>query len=398
MVGKKHVLFIVENNSVPCDRRVWAEALAVKSFGYDVSVICPEDKKRKQSNDEVLEGIQIYRHPRSHEGKGKLGLISEYINALFWEFLFSFRVYIKKRFHVIHGANPPDHIFLIALPFKLLGVSYIFDHHDIAPENYVAKFGKRGALCSILHLMERVTFLVANLVISTNESYRQIAISRGGRKSDDVFIVRNGPDIRIIPDIQENPALRKGFKYLLGYVGVIGQQEGIENLLQTMQYIVNTKNRTDIKCIVVGTGPHWDAIVALAKGMNVDKYIEFTGFIPDEEMYEVLRSADICINPEFGNEFTDKSTMIKIMEYMAFARPIIQYHTTEGEYSAGEAAVYVRKNDPEEFANEILLLLDNPDKRKIMGERGRKRIEEKLCWEKQIVNLHQVYNKTFKLR
>jgi glycosyltransferase involved in cell wall biosynthesis len=394
-VSKKHVLFIVENNSVPFDLRVWNEARAAREFGYDVTVICPSDARKKDSRS-MIDGIRILRHPQVPEGSGKALLILEYLNATFWELLLSFRVFAKHPFHVIHGANPPDHVFLVAAPFKLFGVKYLFDHHDIAPENYVAKFGKRGLLHKLLLLMERLTFKSSDLVISTNESYKKIAMGRGGKRSEEIFVVRNGPDIERMPETLPDPKLREGFRFLVGYVGVLGQQEGIDNLLQAVDHIVRERKRTDIKFIIVGSGPHLKSLIKQSRDLGLEAYVQFTGYVPDRVLHAVLASADVCVNPEFGNEFTDKSTMIKIMEYMMFAKPIVQFHTTEGEVSAGDSAVYIRENSVPRFASAILDLLDNPEQRAKMGAWGRKRIEERLGWAKQKQQLADAYRTILK--
>jgi len=398
MVVKKHVLFIVENNSVPRDERVWSEAMTLKQLGYDVSIIAPCNTRVKErcADDLVVDGINIYQHPMPIEGEGIIGLILEYVNALFWEALLSFRIFLTHRFHAIHAANPPDNIFLIALPYKLFGVKFIFDHHDICPENFVAKFGKKGAFHAILRLLEWLTFKNADLVISTNESYKKIAIERGGKKAKDVFVVRNGPDLENIKAKNPNYEIKNGFKYLIGYVGVIGQQEGIENLLKSVEYIVKVKKITDILFVVIGKGPAWKQVTQQCTSMGLDGNIRFTGFIPDQELWDILAATDACVNPEFGNEFTDRSTMIKIMEYMTFGKPIVMFHTTEGEVSAGGSAIYVRTNSEIEFAETLLMLLnDQTAKRENMGNKGRKRIEEQLCWEKQKDNLIKAYDYLF---
>jgi len=281
--------------------------------------------------------------------------------------------------------------------YKLFGVKFIFDHHDIAPETYVAKFGKKGGFHEILLLMERLTFRFADVVISTNASYKQIAIERGSKASSDVVVVRNGPALSQIPKVQPNPKLRDGFRYLVGYVGVIGQQEGIDNLIRIADYIVRAKKRSDIKFIVVGTGTNWKEVVRLCSAMGLDRYFWFTGYVPDSDLYEILTSVDVCVNPEFGNEFTDKSTMIKIMEYMAVEKPIVQFYTSEGEVTAGEAASYVRENSPSLFAEELLALLEDEGRRKAMGVFGRKRIENELCWERQKGELKKAYDRADKL-
>jgi glycosyltransferase involved in cell wall biosynthesis len=387
---RNHILFIVENNSVPRDVRVWGEALAAKEFGYDVSVICPRDVTFDNRGN-YIDGIRIYTHPLLLEGNGKISLILEYANALFWEFLLSLRVFIQNKFNILHGANPPDHVFLIALFFKVFGVKFIFDHHDIAPENYIAKFGKRGFFYSALLIMERLTFKTADLVISTNESYKKVAMERGRIKENNIFVVRNGPNLSRIRVGKPNQKLRDGFKYLVGYVGIIAQQEGIENLLHVIDYIVNVKKRNDIKFIIVGRGPHLEAVIKMSQDLKLEKYAWFTGYISDKALYEILSTVDVCVNPEFTNEFTNRSTMIKIMEYMTFAKPIVQHFTTEGEVTAGGAAIYINKNSEIEFAEALLQLLEDPSQRERMGREGRRRIEDFLNWDRQKIRLREAY-------
>lgn len=388
---KKHVLFIVENNPVPRDIRVWSEAMAVKEMGYDVTAICPQSK-RAPLKYEKIDGIDIYRHFIPFEASGKFGFLIEYINALFWELLLSFRIYIKKPFHIIHGANPPDHIFIIALFYKLFGVKYIFDHHDICPENFCAKFDKGGFFFKILLYMEKLSIETANIVISTNESYKKIAMERCNKHKDKVIVVRNGPDLSRMIFMDPNDGLKNGFDYLVAYVGVIGNQEGIDNLLNAVKYIVFERKIENIKFTIVGTGPDWKNVVALSKKMKLDKYVNFTGYIPKKELHEIFATADICVNPEFRNSFTDKSTMIKVMEYMTFGNPIVQFKTKEGAITAAGAAINVGTNDEKDFAEAIIDLLKDQEKRKRMGEIGRKRIYEELCWAKQKVNLERAYS------
>ena len=388
---KKHILFIVENNSVPWDVRVWAEALAAKEYGYDVSVICPVHKKAPMDKYEQREGIDIYRHPMPIEAHGAIGFFIEYFSALFWELLLSIRLFIKKPFQIIHSANPPDHVFMIAIPFKLFGVKYIFDHHDITPETYVAKFGAKNFVFKVLMWMEKATFKTADIVISTNESYKKIAITRGGKKDSDVFVVRNGPDLSRIQFPQPNPQLKNGFEYLVAYLGVINNQEGIDNLLRSVRYLIYEKNITNVKYLIIGTGPHWNEMVQLSKDMNLEKYVTFTGYIPYKDLYEILTTADICVNPEFCNEFTDKSTMIKIMDYMAFGKPIVMFETTEGKVTAGGSATYVSNNDETEFAHAIMDLLNDKTKREKMSQIARERVDTMLQWSLQKINLHNAY-------
>ena len=388
---KKHILFIVENQPLPSDVRVWSEIQAVKELGYDVTAISPVNERAKKKY-EIIDGVEIFRHPMPVEAKTKAGFLFEYVNALFWELFLSVRIFLKKRFHIIHGANPPDHIFIVALFFKLFGTQYIFDHHDITPENYLAKFGKNTFVYKILLIMEMLTFKTADIVISTNESYKKIAINRGKKNRNKVFVVRNGPDMSKVIFMSPNERLKKGFDYLVAYLGVIGNQEGIDILLKTIHHIVYDKDIKNIGFMIIGTGPDWNNMVRLSKEMKIDKYVTFTGFIPYKNLYEILATADVCVNPEFRNEFTDKSTMIKIMDYMVFGKPIIQFETTEGKVTAGNAALYLDKNDEVEFAEAIINLLNDPEKRKEMGKIATKRIKEKLNWDIQKVNLKKAYN------
>jgi glycosyltransferase involved in cell wall biosynthesis len=392
MVKAGHILFIVENNAVPFDRRVWAEARAAREFGYEVSVICPFDRTR-DSGPDVIDGIRIYRHPRPIEGSRNGATILEYINAFFWESLYSLRIFLDRPFSVIHSANPPDHVFMIALPYKILGVKFIFDHHDLTPEAYIAKFGTKNLIHKILLEMERLSFRSADLVVSTNESYKRVAIERGGKRENDIVVVRNGPEISAIPDVRPDPGLLDGFKHLVGYVGIIGKQEGIENLLDAANHIIRVRNRKDIKFAVVGTGPHLRTVIRRAKAMGLERHVQFFGYVPDDRLYEILATSDICVNPEFTNEFTDRSTMIKIMEYMCFRKPIVQFRTAESEFSAGDAAIHIGDNDVPRFADAILALLGDPVRRETMGRIGRERVETLLSWEIQKKGLETAYGR-----
>lgn len=390
MVTNKHILFIVENNPYPGDVRVRSEAEAAKSFGHKVTVISPLTK-RFPLKYENIDGIAVYRHPMPVDGNSRLHFIFEYINALFWELLLSIKIFIKNPFQIIHGANPPDTIFLIAILFKIFGTKYIFDHHDISPENYLAKFGSKDLFHRFLLLFEKFSFRCADIVISTNQSYKKIAIHRGMKKDNEVFVVRNGPDLSRITFVSPNSKLKSGFKQLVAYIGAIGKQEDIDVLLRVASFMVYDKGIRNIKFIIIGSGPYWDQMVKLSEEMKLTNYVQFTGYIPYREVYEILATADVCVNPEHKNSFTDKSTMIKIMDYMVFAKPIVQFDTTEGRVTAGESSVYVENNDEIAFANTLISLLNNRLERERMGEIGKKRIYELLSWDKQKINLQRAY-------
>ena len=390
----RRVLIIVENLPSPFDRRVWQEATTLRQNGYGVSIICPKGKGYEKKYEEIDE-IHIYRHNLPLEAEGALGYLLEYSTALFWEFILAWKVLFRHGFDAIHACNPPDNIFLIGGFFKLLGKKFLFDHHDINPELYEAKFGKRDFFYKVMLAWERWTFQLADVSIATNESYRKIAIERGGMDPDRVFVVRSGPKLdrlKILPPVD---ALKKGRKYLVGYVGVMGRQEGIDYLLQALKYIVYDKSRTDVHFGLVGSGTSLEDLKALSVRLGVADFVTFTGRVPDEDMLAMLNTADVCVNPDIANEMNDKSTMNKIMEYMALGKPIVQFDLKEGRFSAQEASVYARRNDVEDFAEKILYLLDRPEERAKMGEYGKRRIENVLEWRHEEPKLLAAYRALF---
>jgi glycosyltransferase involved in cell wall biosynthesis len=384
------VLIIVENLPCPFDRRVWQEARTLAAAGYVVSIICPKAPGYEKSFERI-DGIDIHRHKLPTEADGVLGYALEYSVALAMEFWLSLKVLFGRGFDVIHACNPPDTIFLIGGFFKLFGKKYVFDHHDINPELYEAKFGKRGFGRKLLVALERMSFSTADMVISTNESYRSIAIHRGGKNPRDVYVVRSGPDLSRMKIVPANPALKRGRKYLVGYVGVMGKQEGIDLLLQAVQLIVHHLKRTDIHFGLVGGGTELPAMRELAKELGVAEYVTFTGRAPDAELLEMLNTADICVNPDRANDMNDRSTMNKIMEYMALGKPVVQFDLTEGRVSAGEASWYARPNDVADLAQKMVSLLGDENQRIHMGAIGRERVERELSWQHEAPRLLEAY-------
>ena len=388
----RRVLIIVENLPVPFDRRVWMEARTLKAAGADVSVICPVGKGH-ETRFETLEGIDIYRHPLPLDASGALGYLLEYGAALFWETWLALKVWRRQGIDVIQGCNPPDLIFLVALPFKLFGVKYLFDHHDINPELYEAKFDKRGFFWRLMVLFERLTFRAADVSVATNESYRRIAKERGGMADDDVFVVRSGPDLNRVRPVVPAPKWKKGRAHMVGYVGVMGDQEGIDLLLESIAHLVKTKGRDDIQFVLVGGGPSLDKLKVMAHEMGLDAHVTFIGRAPDQDLFEVLSTADVCVNPDRVTPMNDKSTMNKILEYMAFSKPIVQFDVTEGRYSAGEASLYATANDIVDFADKIEVLLADPDRCAEMGRIGRARVEVQFAWPHQVPKLVAAYER-----
>jgi glycosyltransferase involved in cell wall biosynthesis len=385
-------LIIVENLPCPFDRRVWQEALALRAAGYQVCIICPKGKGFDASYEE-LEGVHIYRHALPVEADSALGYGLEYALSLTMEFWLTIRIAVTRGFDVIHACNPPDTIFLIGGIFKLFGKKFIFDHHDINPELYDAKFGRRDRWYRLLCALERWTFRTADVSIATNNSYRQIAIERGGMDPARVFVVRSGPDLSKVR--REPPAeeIRRGKRYLVGYVGVIGKQEGIDLLLQSIAYIRRELRRDDIHFTIIGGGTEVPALRTMSCDLQIDDIVEFTGRVSDEDLWRILGTADVCVNPDRANEMNDKSTMNKILEYMALGKPIVQFDLTEGRYSAGDASLYAAANDTTDFGNKICELLDDATRRQAMGEYGRRRVENELGWHRQVPSLLEAYSK-----
>ena len=389
----KHILVVIENLPAPFDRRVWQEATTLKEHGAKVSIICPKMKGYEKSY-EVIDDIEIYRHPLK-EGKGALGYAVEYSQAIFWEFILSWKIFFKKRFHVIHGCNPPDLIFITALFFKLFGVKYVFDHHDINPELYISKFEKKGFFYKLMLLFERLTFKTANYSIATNESYKKIAIERGKMKPQKVQVVRSGPKLERLKLIDPVIKLKKGKKYLIGYIGVIGEQEGLDLLLESAKYIVS--KRDDVHFGIVGGGTHLEDIKQLCIDMNLSDHFDFYGRVDDQTMLEVLNTADVCVNPDKPTAMNDLSTMNKIMEYMALKKPIVQYTLKEGKFSAKDASLYAKNTDPIDFAEKIIELLDDEALRTKMGTYGYNRVLNELSWSHENKNLINIYKKVFNI-
>ncbi len=389
---KKKVLIIVENAAVPFDPRVWKEASSLHENGYEVTVLCPRDKGFERGH-EVIDGIHIYRHPIPKEGNNPFGYIREYSCALFWEFLYTWWIYFRHGFQVIQGCNPPDDIFLVALPFRLLGVKYIFDHHDVNPELYLSKYGKQGFLYKVLVRSEKLTFRFSDVVMSTNHSYADLAVTRGGLDPRDVFVVRNGPDSKKFKAVVPKLALKYNKPYLVGYVGTMSIQEGLDILLEVALHI-KKMGRYDIHFTCVGGGPGLSGLRKMVQDMGLLDIVNFTGRIPEEQLLDILSTADVCVNPDKPCEMNDISTMIKIMEYMALGKPIVQFDLKEGRYSAQQASLYADNgNQVADFADKILWLLDHPDERKRMGEFGRNRVEKELAWEYSVENLLAAYRR-----
>ncbi len=370
---------------------MWREACALRDAGYKVSVICPKGKEDFRASYEILEGIDVYRH-RGWEASNKAGYVLEYALALIAEFCLSVRVFAHTRFTILQGCNPPDTIFLIGLFYKLFGVRFIFDHHDLSPELFEVKFGKStGVFRTLIKLAEKCSFRVANVSIATNESFRDLAVTRGGKRPEHVFVVRNCPDLKKFRRGPLRPEIKDGKAFLVVYVGFMAKQDGLSLLVESIEHIVNGENRRDTHFVLVGGGSELAEIQALVAAKNLGSYVTFTGQVSHEEVTTYLSSADIGVSPDPKNPLNDNSTMIKILEYMAFGLPVVLFDLKEGRRIAGSAALYAQPNDPVDFANQVTRLLDAPELRRRLGEYGLTRIGDRLNWEAEKETLLLAY-------
>ena len=386
---------VVENLPVPLDRRVWLEAGALIAAGYQVSVICPTGRGWDKPYEEI-DGVHIYRYPEPPEAyAGAVAYAREWGGALRHMFRLAKKVQAERGFDVIHGCNPPDLIFLLARAWRRRGVAYLFDHHDVCPELFEAKFGKRGLLYKVMLKWERMTFATSSVSIATNDSFRRIAIERGGMDPEDVFVVRSAPQIEKFRPGPGDMSYRRGAGTVLGYVGVIGQQEGMDLLVQAVEHLVKDMGRADLHAVIVGFGPHLEAVYADVAARGLKEHFTFTGPLYGEDLLAVLNAIDIGVAPDPKNAMNDISTMNKIMEYMTLEKPAVQFDLTEGKVSAGEAALYAGNNDPREFAARIAELMDDPERRRQMGEKGRIRVLERLSWEHSVPHLLAAYDRLF---
>ncbi|MFQ5708106.1 MAG: glycosyltransferase family 4 protein [bacterium] len=401
------VLMLVEN-LFPTDPRVRREASTLVQAGYKVSVIAL--RRNESKSREIVNGVHVYRIPRIELFKkgvrkkswfsklryyigSTIGYAIEYFYFTAGCYFLSFYVLVREGFDVVHVHNPPDTLFLIGAFYKLLGKKFVFDHHDLSPELYLSRFAVRGGLMYRgLLLVEKLCLRAADLVIATNESYKKIIIERGNKKPEQVFVVRNGPDLDRIQLRAPDPGLKKLNKKILGYVGAMNPQDGVDYLLRALQHLVYEMGRKDFYCVIIGSGDSRRSLQALAEELRIREFVWFTGFIPDEDVLRYLSTADICVDPDPSSPLNDVSTWIKIMEYMALGKPIVSFDLAETRVSAQQAALYAAPNDEKAFARAIVRLMDDPQLRAKMGAFGRKRIEQELAWHHGAKNLLVAYH------
>jgi glycosyltransferase involved in cell wall biosynthesis len=390
-VAKPGVLIIVENLTVPLDRRVWQEATTLRDAGYTVSVVCPKGGRHTAAY-ELLDGIHVFRHPMPLEADGALGYAIEYSSALFWELVLAWRVYFKVGFDVIQACNPPDTIFLVAGLFKaLFGTPFVFDHHDINPELYEAKFGRRGFFHRLLVGLERLTFRTADVSIATNEAFKEIAVGRGGMDPDRVFIVRSIPDVSRFRRVEPRADLKNGRRHLVGYVGIMGAQDGVDLLVDAMHELVNVRGRTDVQCAIVGSGTAVEGLQAQVARLGLEDYVTFTGFVSGQPLMRTLSTFDIGVIPDPKNVYNDRISMNKVFEYMTLGIPFVGFDLVEGRKIAGDAALYAADNSPVSLAANMARLLDDRALYDRLAVIGRERAKAQLRWETERAQLLAAY-------
>ena len=396
LAGKRLVI-LVQNLPVPFDRRVWQEALALRDAGASVSVVCPGTPDFPAGRFSI-EGIDVVRYPGVYEASGVIGYVREYGQSLWRMGRALAGLHREKRFDVIQYCNPPDLLFAVAWPYRLIARSrLIFDQHDLGPELVVAKKMRFGGLfVALARSWEWCAYRSAHHVIATNESYRALALRRGGKSRAQVSVVRSGPRQEWIKKAMPSTEWNNGRAYTVGYVGVIGKQEGIEYLLEAARILVH-EHKLDVQFCLVGSGTDVDRLKQLSARMLLTEHVSFLGRLSDEDLRSVLMNSDVCVNPDEVNELNDKSTMNKIMEYMALGKPIVQFDVTEGRFSAQQASLYAQANDSGSLAEKLSTVLLDPDLARQMGQFGEQRFRDELCWEQQTPILVKAYTRVLGL-
>ncbi|MFE2104945.1 glycosyltransferase family 4 protein [Kitasatospora sp. NPDC059463] len=386
----RRALVLVENLSVPFDRRVWQECTTLRDAGWTVDVICPRGSKRDTEAEAVIDGVRIHRYPLRAATGGPAGYLREYGSALWHTARLARRV---GPVDVVHACNPPDLLFLPALWLKRRGARFVFDQHDLVPELYLSRFDRgEDLLYRGVCALERLTYRAADVVLATNESYRDTALHRGGLRPEDVFVVRSAPDTDRFRPVPPEPELKRGKPHLLCYLGVMGPQDGVDYALRALARLRDEVGRTDWHAVFVGAGDTFDAMVELARRLGLADQVEFTGRIPDADLARYLSTSDVCLSPDPRNPLNDVSTMNKVLEYMVMGRPIVSFDLREARVSAGDAAVYAPANDESKFAELVAELLDDPDRRAWMGKLGQERINGPLAWRNSQRSLLAAYD------
>lgn len=396
MASVKKILMLVENQPAPADRRVWPEALALRDLGFQVTIISPKGTTKHLESHICIDDIHIYRYRLPTTGNKYVAYFVEYGVALLMTFCLSLKVLLLHGFDVIHSANPPDIFFTIGLFCRPFGKKFIFDQHDLSPEMFQVIYkGRMKLLHRVLLFMERCSYRTAHVVITSNVSQKLFALSRGGRRASRVFVVRNGPDLRRLEAPTPEPELKRGRRYLLAYVGVMAMQDGVEYTLYALHELVHRRGRQDVSLVLIGDGDTAPVIHRLIHQLELDDYVDFTGWMDNKDVLRYLATADVGLSPDPKNGLNEYCTMIKTMEYMAMGKPVVAFDLGETRFSAQSGALYATPNVVENFADKIEILLDDEELRLKTGALGRKRIEEEMNWAQSVKNLLRAYETLF---
>jgi len=385
-------VIVVENLPVPFDRRVWQEARALSSAGWKVSVICPASAAFP-ARFELIDDIAIYRHSLPAEGRGATAYFREYAAALFHEFRLLLKVHRERGFSVIQACNPPDLIFLAAAPFKLFGKRFVFDQHDVGPELFVVKYGKKGFLYRALLVFERMSYAMADFVVTANATFKDIAVSRGGKSASKVEIVYGVPDRKGIHRVEPEPRLHAGKRFILGYIGIIAEQDGVDQFVWAVDRLVHAKGYDDFRAIVVGAGPALDSVKELAVKLGVDDFILFTGYLSGERLLKHISAFDIGVIPDPFNVANDVMSMNKVFEYCALGIPTACYPLKETKRLLGQAGVYATTLDPDGLAEACLTLMRDEGLRARSAAEAARLSEETFVWENEARKYVAVYER-----
>jgi glycosyltransferase involved in cell wall biosynthesis len=393
MAGEQfRVLFLIENVPYELDTRVRRQAHALKSVGASVSVICPRGARRAPRHSE---GVRVYHYFKPTLGGGFLAHIAEYVTSLCCHFFLTLWVALRHGFDVIHVANPPDLLWLVGAPYRLFGKRFIFDHHDLVPELFAVRFSSRFPwLNSVMLALECWSIRSANHVISTNETFRRMAIERAGKAADDVSVVRNGPWLaKDFPVVAPDRRVRSFGRIVVGYLGIMNDQDHLDHLLEAARIIRHDQHRIDIAFILIGSGDAYRRLLALRDALKLTAVVHMPGTLPWNEVLSALSAVDICVQPDPPTEFNRHLTMNKLMEYMALGKPSIAFDMPETRFSGGDAVLYVQGNSPANLADAIVRLADDESWCQALGKAARQRVESTLAWEHQAQSLLDVYQR-----
>lgn len=382
MTKKPLVLVIVQNLPLPGDRRVWLECKSLRDEGYEVAAITPAAPGDLRY--ELHEGVHLWKYKPPPVTESKLSFVWEFVYCWLRTFFLSLSVVRRLgRPAVIQTCNPPDTYWALGLLYRPFGTKFVFDQHDLNPELFESRFNKRGPLYRALILLEKANYKVAEQVVSTNESYAQMAITRGAVDPSRVTVVRTGPDTSVLTPSNPNPELKRGRKYLVHFHGVMGPQDGVDLVVGAAHDVLRRHGRKDVYFSVLGAGDCWAELKAKVTELGLEDDIYMPGRVSDEELFAHLSTADIGLSSDPPNPLNDLSTMNKTMEYMAFGVPVVAFDLKETKVSAGSSAVFVPVANAGEYADAIVRLLDDDVARKTMSEAGIARARTELDWKYQ---------------